>query len=65
VRSLAHYVAVMRLGKIVETGETERIFANPQHEYTQKLLAAELPIEQSEAQRTRAQVHQLKVRAAR
>ncbi|TKB18629.1 MAG: ABC transporter ATP-binding protein [Mesorhizobium sp.] len=65
VRSLAHYVAVMRLGKIVETGETERIFASPQHEYTQKLLAAELPIEQNETQRARAEVHQLKVRAAR
>jgi ABC-type glutathione transport system ATPase component len=65
VRSLAHYVAVMRLGKIVETGETERIFANPQHEYTQKLLAAELPIEQNETQRARAEVHQLKVGAAR
>ena len=65
VRSLAHYVAVMRLGKIVETGETEHIFANPQHEYTQKLLAAELPIEQNETQRARAEIHQLKVGAAR
>lgn len=65
VRSLAHYVAVMRLGKIVETGETERIFANPQHEYTQKLLAAELPIEQNETQRARAQVRQLKASVVR
>ncbi|MBN8750307.1 MAG: ABC transporter ATP-binding protein [Variovorax sp.] len=45
VRSLAHYVAVMRHGKIVEQGETERIFANPTEDYTRKLLAAELPIE--------------------
>jgi len=45
VRSLAHNVAVMRHGKIVETGETERIFANPQHDYTRMLLGAELPIE--------------------
>jgi ABC-type glutathione transport system ATPase component len=45
VRSLAHDVAVMQHGKIVETGETESIFANPVQEYTRKLLRAELPIE--------------------
>lgn len=45
VRSLAHNVAVMRHGKIVEVGETERIFESPTHEYTRKLLAAELPID--------------------
>lgn len=45
VRSLAHYVAVMRYGKIVEQGETEKIFASPAEAYTQKLLSAELPIE--------------------
>lgn len=44
VRSLAHNVAVMRYGKIVELGETEKIFESPTHEYTRKLLAAELPI---------------------
>ena len=54
VRSLAHYVAVMRHGKIIEHGETEAIFARPAEDYTKALLAAELPIEQSEAQRTRA-----------
>ena len=54
VRSLAHYVAVMRYGKIVESGETETIFARPAQDYTKTLLAAELPIEQSEAQRNRA-----------
>jgi ABC-type microcin C transport system duplicated ATPase subunit YejF len=45
VRSLAHNVAVMRHGKIVETGATERIFAAPEHDYTKMLLGAELPIE--------------------
>lgn len=45
VRSLAHYVAVMRHGKIIEQGPTEEIFANPKEEYTRKLLEAELPIE--------------------
>jgi ABC-type glutathione transport system ATPase component len=45
VRSLAHYVAVMRHGKIIEQGPTEEIFANPKHDYTRELLEAELPIE--------------------
>lgn len=45
VRSLAHYVAVMQHGKIVETGETESIFSQPVQAYTRKLLQAELPIE--------------------
>jgi ABC-type glutathione transport system ATPase component len=45
VRSLAHYVAVMRHGKIIEQGPTEEIFANPKHAYTRELLEAELPIE--------------------
>jgi peptide/nickel transport system ATP-binding protein len=49
VRSLAHNVAVMRHGKIVEIGETETIFESPSHEYTRKLLAAELPIEHGAA----------------
>ncbi|PZQ50040.1 MAG: ABC transporter ATP-binding protein [Rhodovulum sulfidophilum] len=50
VRSLAHNVAVMRHGKIVEMGETERIFAAPSHDYTRMLLNAELPIEHFTAQ---------------
>ncbi len=33
-------IAVMNKGKIVEIGETESIFTNPQNEYTQKLLKA-------------------------
>lgn len=45
VRSLAHRVAVMRYGKIVETGQTEQIFERPQEDYTKMLLGAELPIE--------------------
>lgn len=45
VRSLAHRVAVMRYGKIVETGDTSTIFDRPEHDYTRMLLDAELPIE--------------------
>ena len=40
VRYLADRVAVMYLGQIVEEGETERIFGDPRHPYTQGLLAA-------------------------
>lgn len=40
VRYLAHEVAVMYLGKIVEQGPTDRIFQTPAHPYTQALLAA-------------------------
>jgi len=40
VRKLCTRVAVMRGGYIVETGPTEEIFHNPQHEYTKRLIAA-------------------------
>ena len=41
VRRIADRVCVMKGGEIVESGLAEEIFANPQHPYTQKLLAAE------------------------
>ena len=40
VADLADYIAVMKDGVIVETGTALQIFANPQHPYTQALLAA-------------------------
>ena len=45
VARLAHRVAVMYAGEIVETGTVGEIFAKPKHPYTQALLAsvADLP----------------------
>jgi len=40
VRQLADRVAVMYLGKIVETGPADDVYDNPQHPYTQALLAS-------------------------
>ena len=41
VRKMARRVYVMKSGDIVEEGYTEAIFSDPQHAYTQHLLAAE------------------------
>jgi oligopeptide/dipeptide ABC transporter ATP-binding protein len=40
VHYMSHRIAAMYLGQIVETGPASEIFANPQHPYTQSLLAA-------------------------
>jgi oligopeptide/dipeptide ABC transporter ATP-binding protein len=40
VRHISNRVAIMYLGRIVETGPTERVFATPQHPYTKALLEA-------------------------
>lgn len=38
VKSLCHYTIVMRNGEIIEQGDTQSLFASPQHSYTQELV---------------------------
>ncbi|WOI55900.1 dipeptide ABC transporter ATP-binding protein [Palleronia sp. LCG004] len=53
IRHMSDRVAVMYLGKIVEEGPTDEIFANPRHPYTMALLSA-IPV--AEYGRTRRQI---------
>ena len=40
VRHIAHRVAIMYLGRVVELGPAESVFHGPRHPYTQALLRA-------------------------
>jgi oligopeptide/dipeptide ABC transporter ATP-binding protein len=53
VRGISDRVAVMYLGRIVETGPAEAVFERPAHPYTQALLAA-IPRPEPGARRARA-----------
>jgi oligopeptide/dipeptide ABC transporter ATP-binding protein len=55
IRWLADRTAVMYLGRIVEEGPTERVYANPAHPYTESLLSA-VPVPDPVVQRGRKRI---------
>ena len=52
VKHIADRIAVMYLGRIVETGPAEGVFADPRHPYTRALLSA-IPVASPAARRER------------
>jgi peptide/nickel transport system ATP-binding protein len=52
VRAVSHRVVVMYLGQVVERAETEALFQQPLHPYTQTLMSA-IPIPDPELKRER------------
>src|SRR5690606_2502150 len=55
VRHFADRVAVMYLGRIVETGKTSEVFNQPEHPYTEALISA-IPLPDPVAQRQRKRI---------
>ena len=55
VRHISNRIAVMYLGRIVESGDSEEVYARPRHPYTEALLSA-IPVPQPTVQRTRRRI---------
>ncbi len=55
IRHIAHDLAVMYLGKIVEVGTAAQVFAAPSHPYTQALISA-IPLPDPKKERARRRV---------
>ena len=55
VRNISDRIAVMYKGRIVESGRTQDVFDDPQHDYTRVLLSA-VPIPDPQIERTRERI---------
>ncbi|TYR36384.1 ABC transporter ATP-binding protein [Mesorhizobium microcysteis] len=63
VRHMSRRIAVMYLGRIVETGDANAVYTDPQHPYTKMLLASVLLPHPGERDRKRQERLQLRAQA--
>ncbi len=43
IHHMSDHILVMKDGRVLEAGDAEEVFTNPQHEYTRELIAASAP----------------------